>query len=185
VRIVDGGRPEVLLIGGRSGVGKTTVAHAVSALLREQGVAHCHVEGDNLSAAYPKPESDPRGSQLTEANLAALWRNYAELGYRRLVYVNTVSVLESPMIVRALGGTARVVAVLLVAEDREVEQRLGARESGPELIAHRERSRRAAVVLGEQSPAGTQVVQTDGRTPEAVAEQVLRLSGWLPDHSEG
>jgi energy-coupling factor transporter ATP-binding protein EcfA2 len=178
VTVVEAGRPEVLLVGGRSGAGKTTVAYAVSALLRERGVAHCHVEGDNLSAAYPKPDSDPRGSLLTEANLSALWRNYAALGYGRLVYVNTVSVLESTMVVRALGGAARVVGVLLTAEDGEVERRLGTRERGPELAAHLERSRRAADMLSEQSPAGTHVVPTDARTPEAVAEQVVRLSGW-------
>jgi MinD superfamily P-loop ATPase len=70
----------VLLLGGRAGVGKTTVGYAVSARLRQMAVAHCHVEGDNLDAAYPKPRDDPQGTRLTEANLSALWHNYAALG---------------------------------------------------------------------------------------------------------
>lgn len=73
---------QVLLIGGRSGVGKPPVAYAISAQLHELGVAHCHVEGDNPDAAYPKPADDPSGTGPTEANPATLWRNYAARGYR-------------------------------------------------------------------------------------------------------
>ncbi len=53
---------ELLLLGGRAGVGKTSVAAEVSLLLREAGVTHCHIEGDVLDAAYPKPQEDPDGS---------------------------------------------------------------------------------------------------------------------------
>lgn len=37
---------EALLIGGRSGVGKTTVGWEVAARLRAAGLAHAIVEGD-------------------------------------------------------------------------------------------------------------------------------------------
>ena len=37
---------EVLLIGGRSGVGKSTLGWEVSRQLQEAGAAHCHIEGD-------------------------------------------------------------------------------------------------------------------------------------------
>lgn len=71
----------VLLIGGRSGVGKTSVAAEASKLLQAAGVAHCLIDGDNLGAAYPKAPDDPHGSALAEANLRALWANYAAIGH--------------------------------------------------------------------------------------------------------
>jgi len=169
----------LLLIAGRSGVGKSTVAHAVSARLRDLQVGHCHIEGDNLDAAYPKPADDPHGTALTEANLAALWSNYADRGHHRLIYVNTVSVLEPEVIVRAVGGPCDVVGVLLTGTDRTVEQRLRGRERGRELAVHLERSRRAAHLLQDRSPAGTHRVRTDGRLPEDVASDVVALTGWL------
>ena len=92
---------EVLLVGGRSGVGKTSVAYQVSEQWQAAGVAHCLIDGDRLSAAYPRPPDDPAGSALTEADLHAMWADYVAVGYRRLIYVNTVSVLERAMIVRA------------------------------------------------------------------------------------
>src|ERR1017187_3900274 len=72
---------EALLIGGRSGVGKSTVAWEVSAQLQDCSVAHCLIEGDFLDQAYPPPEGDPTRRKRTEDNLTALWRNFAALGY--------------------------------------------------------------------------------------------------------
>lgn len=111
------GEVEVLLISGRSGVGKTSVGYEVCDLLQAAGLWHALVDGDNLNAAYPKPAGDLGGTALTETNLGALWANYAAAGQHRMVHVNTVAVLEAPMVVRAVGGTTRVVAVLLTAGD--------------------------------------------------------------------
>jgi adenylylsulfate kinase-like enzyme len=44
---------EALLTGGRSGVGKSTVAWEVSAQLQDRSMAHCRIEGDFLDQAYP------------------------------------------------------------------------------------------------------------------------------------
>ncbi len=80
-----GERNEVLLIAGRSGVGKSTVAWQVSAVLRAAGTAHCLVEGDLMDQVDPAPPDDPDRSAITERNLAAVWANYAALGQRRLI----------------------------------------------------------------------------------------------------
>ncbi|HEV7183869.1 MAG TPA: adenylyl-sulfate kinase [Leifsonia sp.] len=48
------GPSEVLLIGGRSGVGKSTIALEVSHLLAEAGVQHAVIEGDNLDLPSPR-----------------------------------------------------------------------------------------------------------------------------------
>lgn len=84
---------EVLLVGGRAGVGKTTVVWEVSALLRATGVSHAVMDGDAMGQVHPAPEGDPRRSEVTESNLTAVWANYARLGYRRLIYTSPLSVL--------------------------------------------------------------------------------------------
>ncbi len=63
----------MLLIGGRSGVGKSTVAFVLHDLLSARGVKHAVIEGDALDLAYPAPWE----KKMTERNLRAMWKNYA------------------------------------------------------------------------------------------------------------
>ncbi len=169
---------EALLIGGRSGVGKTTVGWEVSAQLRASRVAHCLIEGDNLDQAFPAPPDDPHRSAMTEANLAAIWGNYAALGYRRLVYTNTVSVLEPGLIGRAMAGAPRIVAVLLTADDETARRRLGTREIGSQLDAHVARSGSMARHLEATAPSSVVRVPTGGRAVTDVARDVIVATGW-------
>ena len=64
---------------------------------------------------------------LAEKNLTALWANYSPLGYRRLIYTNTVSILMTHEIAAAMGDTPRVVAVLLTSADQTAHERLRSR----------------------------------------------------------
>lgn len=107
------GQVELVLLGGRAGVGKTSVANGMSALPRAADVAHCHIEGDVLDAAYPKPHDDPHGSGLTERNLRHLTGEYLRLGHTRFIYVNTVSVIEPDLACRAIGDVDQLVPILL------------------------------------------------------------------------
>lgn len=168
-------------MGGRSGVGKTSVAYEVSQLWQGAGVAHCLIDGDNFSAAYPKPPDDPDGGALTEANLRAVWANYGAVGYRRLIYVNTVSVLERAMVVRAMGGSAAVHGVLLTATDETVRRRLIGREIGTALGAHLRRSATMAVHLDSTAEGWVVRVPTDGRPVAQTAAVVARETQWSRD----
>ncbi|AJT69181.1 hypothetical protein [Streptomyces chattanoogensis] len=172
---------EVLLIGGRAGVGKTTVGWEVSARLRAATVPHCVLEGDYLGQAHPAPEGDPRRSKLTERNLTAVWSNFAELGYRRLIYTNTVSVLPGTagIFQRAMGRDVRIVRVLLTASDLTAGERLTGRELGSELEHELKSSARKARLLDEQAPADTVRVATDGRSVVDIATEVAAATGWL------
>lgn len=165
---------KVLLIAGRSGVGKSIVSYEISDQLRKHDVAHALIDGDNLDAVYPKPESP----DVTWSNLAAIWQNYRALGHDRVIYVNTVSVLEDQMIRWALVDEAEITGVLLTARDVTASERLGRREIGSALERHLERSAEAAAHLEASAGAWVHRVPTDDRSVKDIAEFIIRITGW-------
>ncbi|MDR6613332.1 ATPase [Leifsonia sp. 1010] len=169
-----------LLIGGRSGVGKSTVALAIHDILSAAEVTHAIIEGDNLDLAYPAPWSAHPEAQLAERNLAAMWSNYRELGYDRVVYTNTAAVVTIPQLRHALGEDAHIEAVLLQGSDEAVRGRLARRERGASFDAHLARSAAAAVRLEADAPDSVVRIDTTDRTPEEVAVDILRTVGWPP-----
>ncbi|AHH99224.1 hypothetical protein GCM10010174_49840 [Kutzneria viridogrisea] len=171
---------EALLIGGRAGVGKTTVAWEVSARLRAAEVAHAIIEGDFMGQVHPAPPADPDRSEITERNLTAVWTNFARLGHRRLIYTNTASVLPETtgMFRRAMGEGVRLTRVLLTASDSTAGERLTHRELGSELAQEIERSAHKARLLDERVPADTVRVVTDGRSVQDIAREVVAATNW-------
>lgn len=178
-------RAEVLLIGGRSGAGKTTVGWEVAAQLRAAAVPHAIVEGDFMGQVYPAPHGDPHASKLVERNLTAIWANFARLGYRRLIYTNTLSVIPqmAGMFQRAMGSDVLIVRVLLTASDATAGERLTGRELGTELKEGLEASADKARLLDEQISTDTVRVSTDGRPIIEIAREVLAATGWVGQHS--
>ncbi|MEU5640729.1 ATP-binding protein [Streptomyces milbemycinicus] len=175
---------EVLLIGGRAGVGKTTVGWEVSALLRGAAVPHAVIDGDFMGQVHPAPEGDPHRAEITERNLTAVWTNYAQRGYRRLIYTNTLSVVPETtgMFERAMGSRVRIVRVLLTATDATTRARLERRELGSELETEWESSTRKARLLDQRVPPDAMRVATDGRTVADIAHEVVAATGWAGQH---
>lgn len=109
-----------------------------------------------------------------------MWERYRELGHHRLVFTNTVSVLEHEALAGAMGDGPLVTAVLLRAGDAATADRLRRRSGGrlPEAqLAH------SAATAGRLDTAvGDEVtrVDTDAMTPEDVARRLASLTGWLP-----
>ncbi|OXY98550.1 AAA family ATPase [Streptomyces diastatochromogenes] len=171
---------ELLLIGGRAGVGKTTVAWEVSALLRSATVPHAVIDGDFMGSVHPAPEGDPHRSEITESNLTAVWSNYSRRGYRRLIYTNTLSVLPevTGMFERAMGSGVRIVRVLLTATDATAHERLVRRELGSELESELAGSARKARLLDQEAAADALRIATDGRSVVDIAHEVVSTTGW-------
>lgn len=167
-------RSEVLFIGGRAGVGKSSVAFELHEHLYAAQIKHCVIEGDNLDLAYPRPWEHG----LAEKNLADMWRNYRALGYRRLIYTNTVSVLEVEKLAAAMGDDPVVKAVLLRASDATAATRLEERESVMTLELHLTRSRERAAELEQKTPPWVWRVDTDSKDVVSVAGEILDLLGW-------
>lgn len=165
---------EALFIGGRSGVGKTTVAYEIHAQLSAREVRHALIEGDNLDMAYPPTRED----KLAERNLAAMWRNYRSLGFRRMVYVNTASVRVVAELTDAMGDSPHVTAVLLTSSDATARERLARREIGSTLDWHVHRSDVMAAELDEVAEPWVHRVATDGRSVADIAAEIVSLTGW-------
>ncbi|MFJ6070846.1 hypothetical protein ACIQFU_08345 [Streptomyces sp. NPDC093065] len=172
--------PEVLLVGGRASVGKTTVGWEVSALLRSEAVAHAIIDGDFMGQVHPAPEGDPHRAQITEVNLTAVWANFARRGYRRLIYTNTMCVLPEAtgMFERAMGAGVGIVRVLLTASDATARERLVGRELGSELGQELEGSVRKARLLEQRAAPDSVRVATDGRLVVDIAREVVAATGW-------
>jgi hypothetical protein len=164
----------VLVIGGRSGSGKSSVAAEIHNQLSDAAVKHACIEGDNLDLAWPPPWEHG----LAERNLAAMWQNYRELGYARLVYSNTVSVLHTRELIAALGMDIAMTAVLLTADDATVRARLSAREIGSGLEAHLRRSRARAQELDQHAARWVHRVATDDKPVSRIASEIITLTGW-------
>lgn len=96
--------------------------------------------GDYLDLAHPPPWK----YGIAERNLAAVWSNYRDLGYCRLIYTNTASVTFTGPLVAAMGDDPAVTAVLLTATDATVLERLRFREVGSARDTHLQRSADAA-----------------------------------------
>lgn len=167
-------RSEVLFIGGRAGVGKTSVAFELHEHLYAAQIEHCVIEGDNLDLAYPRPWEH----NLAERNLADMWRNYRALGYRRLIYTNTVSVLQTEVLTAAMGDNPIVKAVLLRASDDTAATRLGGRETATTLELYLDKSRERAAELEQQTPSWVWRINTDHKDVSAVAGEILGLLDW-------
>ena len=170
------GQTEALLVGGRAGVGKSSVGYEIHEQLSAVGLRHCLIEGDNLDMAYPEPWEH----HLAERNLAAMWANYRALDYRRMIYTNTASVLEKVIgeLTAAMGDDPQVTGVLLTCSDATSRRRLAQREIGSALDWHVERSAQMARRLDRQAPAWVHRVATDARTVADIAAEVISLTAW-------
>lgn len=164
----------MLFLGGRAGVGKSSVGHEIHAQLCAADVRHCLIEGDTLDQAHPAPWEH----RLAERNLAAMWHNYTDLGYRRMVYTNTVSVLYTADLAAAMGDHPKIIAVLLTSSDATARERLGRREIGTALDLHIERSDARARELDAAAPDWVHRLETDGRTVPDIAAEIITLTGW-------
>jgi hypothetical protein len=170
---------QVLFIGGRAGVGKSSVGWELSRLFSAAEVQHGLIEGDNLDQAWPQPWDH----HLAERNLAAMWRNYTDLGYHRMIYTNTAAVRPDAQetlleAIAAVDSPVEAVSVLLTATDATVAERLGLREEGESLAWHIRRSAMAATELEDMAPPSVHRVATDGRTAADVAREVAVLTRW-------
>jgi len=164
--------PDVLILTGPCGVGKSSVAFECMEMLERAGVPAAMVDAE-LAYFHPKPNGDRFGYAIAEQGLRALWRVYAEHGLRRLLLSRVVEDDEQYQIVVRAVPDARIQVLRLVAGRETIARRLGQREIGSALEWHLRRGDEIArSTLGEPVDAERTVVE--------IATEALRRAGWLP-----
>lgn len=173
----EGGGREVpvLVINGPVGIGKSSVAEAISRLLKQESVAHAVVDLDYIRACYPAPGDDYFNMELGFRNLAAIWRNYHLAGAKCLIIP---SVIETPKemgkIKRAVPG-AKIFMVRLTSSQSINNFRIKNRETNKDALEwHLARSAQLAKQLGI-SKLEDEVIYTEDKLPEDLASEILSL----------
>lgn len=173
-------RLPVLLITGPVGVGKSSVLSEMEDLLRAAGVRFAAVELDGLSHCHPPtPDDDRFRTKLTFRNLAAIWRSFRAAGAARLIVSRVLeSRRELVRYRRAIPG-ADVTVVRLRASVPTLRERAKRREIGLGRAWHLRRAVELARAM-DLARVEDALVETDGRTVNAIAREILDRTGWLP-----
>ena len=167
----------VMMVTGPVGVGKTSVAGEVSALLERAKVPHAFVDMDSLRWSYPSPPGDRFRTALALQNLAAVWANFRAAGAERLVLADVVESRGELEGYRAAVPGARIVVVRLRAPVETLTARVAAREQGLGREWHVARAAELAAQMDRDAVEDV-LIETGGRTVAAIARAALERCGW-------
>lgn len=162
-----------IVITGPVGVGKTTVASALSDRLIASGEPHALVDMDTMRQSYPRPAGDRFNMALGLRNLAAVWANYRAAGAECLILADIVESPDDVAAYRVAVPNAEVTVVRLLASPDAIARRLAQRESGASLRWHQLRAMEL-VALMQKEAIGDVLVETDEKTPLDIADEILR-----------
>ena len=163
----------VIVITGPCGIGKTTLAFAVSELLGARNVPHAVVDMDSLRNCFPSPQNDPFHVQLGLQNLAAIWENYRQVGTECLVLADIVETPDAGDDYRRAVPNSQIVIVRLRASQEEIERRLRGRETESSIEWYLKRSAELSELM-EARHIGDIIIDTDGHGIGEVADEILQ-----------
>ena len=165
---------QVIVLTGSMGAGKTTVLGEASDLLTARGIVHAVIDLDGLAAAGLP---DHLCSDLTYANLAAVWSNFRQAGVTRLLLAEAVESADELSRIRAAIPDSAVVVCRLTATVETMQQRIRTREPG---MLQQTFVARARELDGLLERAGLEdfCVANDNRSVTEVAADVLKRAGW-------
>ncbi|MFC0438830.1 AAA family ATPase [Kutzneria buriramensis] len=165
---------DVLVLHGSPGAGKTTLARAVSEILREAGLAHGVIDMDEISIVHPD-----QGRSFARENLRAIWPRYAAVPGLRLLLPSVVADEEELALLRAALPGAHLAVCELTAPEAVLKERVTAREPNE---FWREGLRRWVDVFHARNDLHRIrdfLVSTHERSEEDAAREVIDKAGWL------
>jgi adenylylsulfate kinase len=165
---------------GPVGVGKTTVAQAISELLDEHDVAHAVIDQDWLRWCHPSPLHDPFQIALGLKNLAAVCANYRAAGAERLILADVVETQTDRESYRTAVPGAVITIVRLRASLATLHARLARRDAGASLVWHQQRAAELDRLM-DRNAIGDLRIDTEGKPGAEVAWEIVRHLQWIPD----
>ena len=159
----------LILISGPVGVGKSTVADAVSHLTP---MPVWMMDWDRLTDVSPASPDDRFHAGVARAGLARLWPVMRSAGVRVVVVPRVLEHLDDVVAVAAAVPGAIPYVVRLRAEIETLHQRLVKRECGAALAWHEDRAQELSKIL-DRARIDDVVVDTDGKTVDDVVAVVV------------
>ena len=166
---------EVLVLSGSMGSGKTTVMAEASDILIAGGVAHAALDLDALGIVHLRRR---KTDDLARRNLAAVWRNYAKAGVRKLLLAEALESVERRDHLRQAIPSSHIVVCRLRAPLDVMRKRVRARERG---LRQAEFVKRVAELEATLDFGHVDDFEVDNgdRPVTTVAREVLRRAGWI------
>jgi tRNA uridine 5-carbamoylmethylation protein Kti12 len=167
-------RADIVVLHGPPGSGKTTVANAMTEILRQSDIPHLVLEVDELERIYP--QDDPF---LKWRILASMWPNYRPRGELKVILPVLIDTAEDLRQLRAAVPARSVTICELSAPETILNDRVTAREPNE---FWRSKLRGLVAKYAERG-AGQQFgdfrVRTDARSARNAAEEILEQLDWI------
>ena len=170
------GLVDIVFLNGTVGVGKTTLAAALSAI---ESQTHAVLDLDEIRRLYPSPATDRFNHELELENLRALAANFRRAGARRLILAGIIE--ERAEIARYLDAldSTGIFICRLVASPDVLSDRLARRHEGdPEgLDWHLARAPELTHIL-DAAAFDDLIVDSSATAPAELARIVRGAAGW-------
>ena len=168
--------PDVLILSGTVGAGKTAVSYAMHDILSTKSIPHAFLDLDCF--AYSWPPVGAYNSDTVFDALEKVWPVYQQNGADKLILARVVeSKAELSRYAQVL-KTNNITIIRVTASEDVRKTRLNNREDGESLIWHLNRTTELEKIL-ETSALEDFVIKNENISAEHVAEETLKLVNWI------
>lgn len=171
--------PTVVWISGTVGVGKTSIAEAMSEILKMHEIPHAFIDRDALSNSWP--QRGPFNEEVARKNVRTVWANFREAGAERLIVAGVIENASDFEWYRAALDPGMVL-VRIKASPEARASRLRSRNTGASLEWHLYRTEELDAILDEASLEAF-ATENEERAVSEVAQKILERVNWLETQS--